>query len=102
MGPLVGQKLVISHIENIHRELKYNYCGLKITSIKSMNTHIQSASRPPLHKQDFTYTHPPNEAAVTTLFLRGASCTSTGIKYFNSVKIVVDSQKDNQKTHLHM
>ena len=104
------EKLVINHMDSIHKELKCNYCGLKITSFSSMNTHIQSAhkkfqqpssayslSMPPLHKQDFTYAHPPYEATFNKCLLRGIGCTGTAVKYFTSVKVVVNSQRENQK-----
>ena len=75
-----------------------------------MNTHIQSAHKkltqpssayslamPPLHKQDFTFAHPPYEASFTKCLLRGVGCTGIAGKYFASVKVVVNSQKVNQK-----
>ena len=104
------EKLVINHVESIHKELKCNYCGLKITSIDSMNTHIQSAHKkfqqpssayslamPPLHKEDFTYAHPPYEATFNKCLLRGVGCTGTAVKYFTSVKVLVNSQQENYR-----
>ena len=52
---------------------------------------------PPLHKQDFTYAHPPYEASFTKCLLRGVGCTGTAVKYFASVKVVVNSHEENQK-----
>ena len=105
-----SEQNMVDHVESTHIELTCNHCGIKITSINSMNTHIQSAHKkftqpssayslamPPLHKQDFTFAHPPYEASFKKCLLRGVGCTGTAVKYFTSVKVVVNSQPVNQK-----
>ena len=74
-----------------------------------MNTHIQSAhkkfnqpssayslSMPSLHKRYFTYAHPPYEASFTKCLLRGVDCTGAAVKSFTFMKVVVNSQRENQ------
>ena len=48
-------------------------------------------------KKDFTYAHLQFEATFNKCLLRRIGCTGTAIKYFTSVKVVVNSHRENQK-----
>ena len=98
-----SKSLVDKHMETIHKEIQCEYCELKILSVNSMKTHVQSAhphkiipqihslQKLPLQKKDFDH-GPSYDTKFTKCLLRGEGCVLVSNKYFSSVKVVINRQ----------